>query len=316
MTGGSFEVLCPDSASDISRGVFPTAAATKEHKAWNGGSGGKRKHHSANFLLPEQFFHELMCCKVPLPPTFSWQSSFTARLLGFRSYNRQEQKNWMFQVAIHQHNSQLNLCLSLMWFHNTSGSVSIQQMPAVLYSFRLLFDSFLKESSFRKHHNMLLSSSENTAFSQNTACISKSKHIHGVGRKREQTGWKIRADNAISEMMVRNLLTLWPCCVSQTKIRTRAHMNLPCGRCQLNEYTATKREATMWSPADKIFCSPAEKQELQTRSCWEQTSAAFYRSLVPRTAVWKEISASNYWQYLQCYSQSKEDAQSRRGGMK
>lgn len=53
-------------------------------------------------------------------------------------------------------------------------------------------------------------------------------------------------------MMVRNLLTLWLCCVSQTKIRIRAHMNLPCGRCQLNEYTAIKRGATMWSPAENI----------------------------------------------------------------
>lgn len=63
VTGGSFEGLCPDSASDISRGVFPTAAAAKEHNAWNGGLGGKRKHDSANFLLAEQFLHELMCCK-------------------------------------------------------------------------------------------------------------------------------------------------------------------------------------------------------------------------------------------------------------
>lgn len=63
---GSFEVLCPDSASDISRGVFPTAAAAKEHNAWNGGLGGKRKHDSANFLLAEQLLHELMCCTVLL----------------------------------------------------------------------------------------------------------------------------------------------------------------------------------------------------------------------------------------------------------
>lgn len=66
VTEGSFEVLCPDSASDISRGVFPTAAAAKEHNAWNGGSGGRRKHDSANFLLAEQFLQELMCCKVLL----------------------------------------------------------------------------------------------------------------------------------------------------------------------------------------------------------------------------------------------------------
>lgn len=129
MTEGSFEVLCPDSASDISRGVFPTAAAAKEHNAWNGGSGGKRKRDSANFLLAEQLLHELMWLQsAALPPTFSWQSSFTARLLGFRSYNTQEQKNGMFQVATHPHNSQLNLCVPLMWSHNTPGSVSIRQM--------------------------------------------------------------------------------------------------------------------------------------------------------------------------------------------
>lgn len=38
---------------------------------------------------------------------------------------------------------------------------------------------------------MLLSSSEDTAFSQNAAQVSKSKHIWDVGWKIEQTGWKI-----------------------------------------------------------------------------------------------------------------------------
>lgn len=80
-------------------------------------------------------------------------------------------------------------------------------------------------------------------------------------------------------MMVRNLLVLWLCCVSQTKIRIRAHMNLPCGRCQLNEYTAIKRGATMRSPADNIFCSPAKKLELQTRTSW-------IKPLQPSTGPW------------------------------
>lgn len=127
VTEGSFEVLCPDSARDISRGVFPTAASAKEHKAWNGG----REEETCQCQFPAGRAappRADVLQSAALPPTFSWQSSFTARLLGFRSYNRQEQKNWMFQAAIHQHNFQLNLCLPLMGSHNTPGSISIQHM--------------------------------------------------------------------------------------------------------------------------------------------------------------------------------------------
>lgn len=121
----------------------------------------------------------------------------------------------------------------------------------------------------------------------------------------EEGGGDLRADKAVSEMMFRNSLTSQPSCVSpkQTKIRIIAHMNLPCGWCQLNEYTAIKRRATTWAPADKTFCSPAEKQELQTQTCWEHNAAACSRSQAPRAAVWKEIFALNFWQCLQWYCQ-------------
>lgn len=130
-TGCSFQVLGPDSASYISRWVFPIACNCQVMKCLELSLGRQEETWwcripAGRAVPPRSNILRATKCGA-FTPTFSWQSSFTARLPGFRSYNGQEQNNKMVWFAMHQHEPQPNLCLPLMGSYNILSSVLIQQ---------------------------------------------------------------------------------------------------------------------------------------------------------------------------------------------